>query len=82
MSWLEGLAQDDWPMYHSDSEVQEIAKAAFALLEEQKAVEPINSYGTFRCGNCRNIVGYNDGHGCGYQNNYCSKCGQAVKWDG
>lgn len=39
MSWLEGLAQDDWPMYHSDSEVQEIAKAAFALLEEQKVRE-------------------------------------------
>ena len=34
MSWLEGLAQDDWPMYHSDSEVQEIAKAALALLNE------------------------------------------------
>lgn len=34
MSWLEGLTFDDWPMYHSDSEVQEIAKAAFALIEE------------------------------------------------
>ena len=37
MSWLEGLAQDDWRMFHSDSEVQEIAKAAFALLKEQEA---------------------------------------------
>lgn len=27
-SWLEGLAEDDWRMYHSDSEVQNIAKAA------------------------------------------------------
>lgn len=80
MSWLEGLAQDDWRQFHSDSEVQEIAKAAFAVLKEQEAVEPINSYGTFRCGKCRNIVGYNDGHGRGYQNNFCSKCGQAVKW--
>ena len=52
-----------------------------ALLKEQEAVEPINSYGTFRCGNCGNIVGYNDGHGRGYQNNFCSKCGQAVKWE-
>ena len=51
------------------------------LLKEQEAVEPTNSYGTFRCGNCRNIVGYNDGHGRGYQNNFCSKCGQAVKWE-
>ena len=51
------------------------------LLKEKEAVEPINSYGTFRCGNCRNIVGYNDGNGRGYQNNFCSKCGKAVKWD-
>lgn len=36
MSWLEGLAQDDWHMYHSDSEVQEIAKEALALLTEQE----------------------------------------------
>lgn len=36
MSWLEGLAQDDWRQFHSDSEVQEIAKAAFALLKEQE----------------------------------------------
>lgn len=53
---------------------------ALKLLKEQEAVEPINSYGTFRCGNCRNIVGYNDGYGRGYQNNFCSKCGKAVKW--
>ena len=52
-----------------------------ALLKEQEAVDPINSYGTFRCGNCRNIVGYKDGHGRGYQNNFCSKCGKMVKWD-
>lgn len=32
MSWLEGLAQDDWRQYHSDSEVQEIARNALALL--------------------------------------------------
>ena len=56
-------------------------REVLALLKKQEAVEPINSYGTFRCGNCRNIVGYNDGHGRGYQNNFCSKCGQAVKWE-
>ena len=39
MSWLEGLAQDDWHMYHSDSEVQEIAKTALELLEEQDNCE-------------------------------------------
>ena len=34
-SWLEGLAEDDWRMYHSDSEVQNRAKAALDLLKEQ-----------------------------------------------
>lgn len=37
MSWLEGLAQDDWMMFHSDSEVQEIARSALALLKQQEA---------------------------------------------
>lgn len=36
LSWLEGLTEDDWRMYHSDSEVQNIAKAAFELLKEQE----------------------------------------------
>ena len=34
MSWLEGLADDDWADLHSDTEVQNIAKAALELLEE------------------------------------------------
>lgn len=38
MSWLEGLAEDDWRSYHSDSEVSNIAKSALALFEEQEAV--------------------------------------------
>lgn len=38
MSWLEWLTFDDWHMYHSDSEVQNIAKAALELLKEQEAV--------------------------------------------
>lgn len=60
--------------------IADTMKKSLSLLKEQEAVEPINSYGTFRCGNCRNIVGYNDGHGHGYQNNFCSKCGKAAKW--
>ena len=36
MSWLEGLAQDDWREFHSDSEVQNIAKASLKLLKERK----------------------------------------------
>ena len=54
---------------------------AIDLLKEQEPVKPIISYGTFRCGNCGNIVGYNDGYGRGYQNNFCSECGKEVKWD-
>lgn len=36
MSWLEGLAEDDWRLFHSDSEVSNIAKAALALLKEKE----------------------------------------------
>lgn len=36
MSWLEGLAEPDWRLFHSDSEVQNIAKKALELLKEQK----------------------------------------------
>ena len=35
MSWLEGLTQDNWREFHSDSEVQNIAKYALELLKEQ-----------------------------------------------
>ena len=37
MSWLEGLAQDDWREWHSDSEVQTTAQAALDLLKAQEA---------------------------------------------
>ena len=37
MGGLEGLTQDDWQQWYSDSEVQETAKAALALLKEQQA---------------------------------------------
>lgn len=35
MSCLEGLAQDDWRAFHSDSEVSNIAKESLKLLKEQ-----------------------------------------------
>ena len=77
MSWLEGLAQDDWRMFHSDSEVQEIAQSALAILKEQEAVEPVNplspAWGNiYFCGKC--------GYPVGKHNNYCSECGKKVKW--
>lgn len=38
MSWLEGLAQENWRVFHSDNEVQNIAKAALELLKEQDEI--------------------------------------------
>lgn len=35
LSWLEGLKQDDWRAYHSDSEVQNIAAAAMELIKHK-----------------------------------------------
>lgn len=35
LSWLEGLTQDDWRVYHSDSEVQNIAAAAMELIKHK-----------------------------------------------
>lgn len=80
MSWLEGLTQDDWRQYNSDSEVQKIARSALALLEKQEPVEPIEEVnvqnGWFRCwggcGNCAELL-----YG---QWNYCPNCGRRVKW--
>ena len=37
-SWLEGLSQDDWRDFHSDSEVQNIAKDALTLLKLQEKI--------------------------------------------
>ena len=36
MSFLEGLAEPDWRIFHSDSEVQTIAKETLNLLKEQE----------------------------------------------
>lgn len=36
MSWLEGLTDEDWQRYHSDSEVRTIAKAALEMLKERQ----------------------------------------------
>ena len=84
MSWLEGLTQDDWPVWHSDSEVQETAKAALELLKEQEAVEAdVDSEGTCTCRNCGETVGWYPA-GCKIPvrlGKFCSECGQAVKWN-
>ena len=80
MSWLEGLAQDDWRECHSDSEVQEIARQTLALLKEQepkhvKVKEQIFSIKRGYCPNC-GIEMFNDTYP-----HWCGNCGQEVIWD-
>ena len=36
ISWVEGLAEDDWRLFYSESEVQNIAIEVLALLKEQE----------------------------------------------
>ena len=48
-----------------------------ALLKEQEAVKPVppeDEFGLYRCGKC-----YSPLFRC--VDKYCSRCGQAVKWD-
>lgn len=88
LSWLEGLTFDDWRMYHSDAEVQNIAKEAFELLKEQEPVEPTliqDKAGifTWACGSCGAYM-YHIYEGIDKAKEYakfCRKCGKAVKWD-
>lgn len=79
MGCLEGLTQDNWEQWYSDSEVQETAKAALALLKEQEPVEPkvigTNSFGdpVHACGKCGILITESM--------NYCNGCGRKVKWN-
>ena len=42
MSWLSGLADEDWREFYSDSEVSQTAKWAMELIEDQeKEIERI-----------------------------------------
>ena len=75
MSWLEGLAEDDWRSYHSDSEVSNIAKSALALLKVQEPVEPELEGGGSSwwhvCGDCHGMIDKYD--------NFCRHCGRRIK---
>lgn len=78
MSWLEGLTQDNWRQYHSDSEVQEIARRALALLKEQEPVTPRWTHPTVNtnvmmCGSCGIEIPLG-------RPNYCPWCGRKIKW--
>lgn len=128
MSWLEWITYDDWPEYHSESEVQTIAKEALEILKKQEPIPPVHIHEEYpehdweRDGDGEIDIfalddGYHNGPACkrcnycfcmhckpnGWDNKqciidqyrcptcgkymcndeaYCSKCGQAVKWDG
>jgi rRNA maturation endonuclease Nob1 len=75
MSWLEGLTDDDWRRYHSDSEVRNIAKAALELLKEQEAVpvvqREIMHMLVWCCGSCGVAITEGD--------KFCRMCGRPVK---
>jgi len=87
ISWVEGLAEDDWRLFHSDSEVQNIAKAVLALLKEQETAS------LYKCPNCgtwvsaKNVVRckdciYKEGHPSPYWKYWCNrlKCGCDDDW--
>jgi len=72
-SWREGI------MIHDDhAEVRKrICDNALLLLKEQEAVEPVppeDEFGLYRCGKCHHQL-----FRC--VDKYCSRCGQAVKWE-
>ena len=83
MSWLEGLAEPDWRMFHSDSEVQNIAKETLALLKEQEPKQVIGIADSIE----GMEVGYCPSCNRGIANKkidetkFCKFCGQAVKWN-
>lgn len=81
MSWLEGLAESDWRDFHSDSEVQEIARNALDMLKEQEAaVEPICQIifdvPYYFCGSCKTMLNM-----YAVKAKYCSNCARRVKWE-
>ena len=85
MGWLEGLTQDYWPQWYSDSEVQETAKAALKALkrldakkvfaDRQCEVSPHRYERKGFCPECHQEVKFV------LNRNYCGFCGQAVKWE-
>lgn len=53
----------------------QVLNDVLALLKEQEAVIPIERNQFYYCGACHYAL-------MSRNQNYCSNCGQAVKWDG
>lgn len=67
--------------------VELLLRDALELLKAQEPKPPIvkeNAYGWkfFYCPSCGREFNANRKHGCVNAENFCDKCGQAVKWDG
>ena len=82
MSGLEGLIDSNWWMFHSDSEVRNIAKEALELIKEREAVEPKKENDGnpepwaswwYVCGDCGQPIDKMD--------RFCRRCGKQVKWE-
>lgn len=84
MSWLEGLTQDDWQSFHSDSEVQQIAIAVLELLKEQEAVTPYIDIDEAKCPICKVKLTRQEliGDDVLFEDffDYCPRCGKPVNW--
>lgn len=66
--------------------VNRLKMDALELLKAQEPKPPIvkeNAYGWkfFYCPSCGREFNANRKHGCVNAENFCDKCGQAVKWD-
>lgn len=87
---LEGMIDYFFDIYRNDTDSYKCARAqeysdcaidAIALLKEQKAIEPTSYMDglvqRFACGKCGKHLLYAKWG----RDNFCSKCGQAVKWN-
>ena len=82
---------EQWLLNKSYSDLRardhyEIVGAAIDLLKAQEPKPPIvkeNAYGWkfFYCPSCGREFNANRKHGRVNEENFCDKCGQAVKWD-
>lgn len=64
---------------HTEEELKMFAHDALVLLKEQEQTSPTWIQGKAYCGRCSQRLPRKS---VDRETNYCSYCGQAVKWDG